>query len=272
VTTDTGTAVSVGGNGGAIKVTSAYVTDTGTGTTSYTNGKLELYTAGDFKVSGQGIVTNETTTRQYTPPATTVTHTDTATTISNVQPVYGKGQQKNTVIGWSYTQTVTNTVTSNGTTSTNSSSNTYQSLVASGGTQPAAGTVNSSSVTNNTTPAITTDTGTYVGQADNLRIYGTRTDEDLADFGAQEITISGNGAMSAVVDAPNADISAKGGGNSGFLYGSLVGKTLKFTGNDCFYFDESLAASDAGSRLGIDDWDEMVSMADRTTYATLMNF
>lgn len=272
VTTNSGTAVGIGGNGGAIKVASTYLTNTTTGATSYSTGKLELYTAGDFKVSGQGIVTNEVTTQLYTPPTNTVTDTATATTISNVQPVYGKGQQKNTVIGWSYTQNVTNTVTSNGTTTSNSSSNNYQSLIASGGTQPSAGTVNSSSVTNNSTPAITTNNGTYVGQADNLRIYGTRTNQGLADFGAQDITISGNGAMSAVVDAPNADISAKGGGNSGFLYGSLVGKSLKFTGNDCFYFDESLAASDAGARLGIDDWDEMVTMVDRTAYATLMTF
>ena len=76
------------------------------------------------------------------------------------------------------------------------------------------------------------------------------------------LTVSGNGSMSAVVYAPNADISAKGGGNSGFMMGSLVGYSLKFTGNDCFYYDESLGDDDDGSRLAIDEWDEIVAYVD----------
>ncbi len=263
VTKSSGTAVSIGGNGGAIQVAGTLVTDTVSGATNYSTGKLELYTAGDVKVSGQGVVTNSIATQTYTP------HTSTATTtISNVQKVYGKGQQKNTVIGWSYTQAISTATTIGSSTTTTSTSSNYQTLVEAGGTEPVAG----SSGPVVSAGGTTTNTGTYVGQADNLRIYGTRTEEGVEDFGAQDITISGNGALSAVVDAPNADISAKGGGNSGFIYGSLVGKSLTFTGNDCFYFDESLAASDAGARLGIDDWDEMVSMVDRTAYATLMTF
>ena len=283
---NSGTAVSIGGNGGAIQVNSALVTNTQTGATSYSAGKLKLYTNGDLTISGQGTVVNVVTSQLYTPPTSVLTNTTTTTTISNVQNVYGNGQMaqgksNETVIGWSYTQTITNTsVTSTGTTTTNTSSSTYQTLKASGATAaPPAGSTESTATTESTTPASYTDTGTYVGQADNLRLYGTRSDEDAntddddpSNDDAQSFKISGNGSLSAVVYAPNADVEAKGGGNSGFVYGSLIGKSLKFTGNDCFYYDESLGNSDDGARLGIEDWDEMVSYADRNTYSSYMNF
>lgn len=262
VTQSSGTAVSIGGNGGAITVAASKVTNTATGATTYSTGKLELYTAGDIRVSGQGAITNTITTQNYTPTASTTT-----TTISNVQPVYGKGQQKNTVIGWSYTRSSSTATTVGATTTTTTNTGTYQTLISAGGTEPVAGT----STTNNA-GGTTTNTGTYVGQADNLRIYGTRTADGVANFGAQTLSISGNGSLSAVVDAPNADISAKGGGNSGFIYGSLVGKSLTFTGNDGFYFDESLSNSDDNARLGINSWEEVVTYADRSTYASYMNF
>jgi hypothetical protein len=263
VTKTSGDAVSIGGNGGAIQVAGTSVTDTSTNTSTYSSGKLALYTSGDFTVTGQGSVINTITTQSYTPTASTTT-----TTVSNVQSVYGKGQQKDTVIGWSYTQTDNTVTISGGTPATTTSTHTYQTLIAAGGTQPVAGSSSPVTVSGGTT----TDTGSYVGQADNLRIYGTRSDADLATYGAQQIKIAGNGSLSSVVDAPNADIQAKGGGNSGFIYGSLVGKTLLFTGNDCFYYDESLAASDDGARLGIDNWNELVSYADRNSYSSYMNF
>lgn len=272
VTQSTGTAVSLGGNGGAIKVAGTLSTNTATGAQTYTTGKLALYTAGDFSVTGQAAVTNTITTQNYTPATTVTTTTATSTTISNVTAVYGKGQQKDTVIGWSYTQASTIATTVGTTTTTTTSSNTYQTLIASGGTQPTAGTTTTSNTTVGNTAESTTDTGSYVGQPDNLRIYGTRTAADVVDYGSQQIKIAGNGSLSSVVYAPNAAIEAKGGGNSGFIYGSLVGKTLKFTGNDCFYYDESLGNSDDGARLGISSWDEMVSYADRSTYSTYLTF
>lgn len=263
VTKSSGNAVSIGGNGGAIKVAGTSVTDTTTNATTYSSGKLSLYTSGDFTVSGQGVVTNEITAQTYTATASSVT-----TTISNVTSVYGKGQQKDTVIGWNYTKAVATTVTTAGTPTTTTATNTYQTLIESGGTMPVAGVTGPVA----TASATTTDIGSYVGQANNFHIYGTRSDADLATYGAQSIKISGNGSLSAVVYAPNADIEAKGGGNSGFVYGSLVGKSLKFTGNDCFYYDESLAANDDGARLGINSWDELISYVDRNTYSSYMTF
>jgi len=277
--TSTGAAVSIGGNGGAIQVAGTLSTNTSTGATTYSSGKLALYTSGDLSVSGQGAITNVITTQNYVPPATVTTTTATTTTISSVTAVYGRGAQRTTVIGWNYTQASNIATTVGTTTTTVSNSSTLQTLIASGGTLPAAGTTSTSNTTVGTVPSSTTVTGTRVGQADNLYIYGTRSDAvartddaDKSNDNAQLFKISGNGSLSGVVYAPNADIEAKGGGNSGFVYGSLVGKSLKFTGNDCFYYDESLGDSDVGARLGIEDWDEMVSYADRNAYSSYMTF
>jgi len=274
-----GDTISLSGNGGAIQVGSTLVTNTSTGDQTYTSSKLKIYTDGDINISGQGAATNVITSQLYTPAVTTPTTTVTTTTISNIQSVYGKGQQKNTVIGWSYTQSVTNATTTGGTTTSNTSSSTYQILISAGGTQPVASTTSTTTTSSSTTPATTTDTGTVVGQAINLQIYGTRSDadaktddDDTSNDIAQTFKISGNGSFSGVIYAPNADIEAKGGGNSGFIYGSLIGKSLKFTGNDCFYYDESLGNADVGSRLGIDDWDEMVTYVDRDDYRDKMEF
>ena len=286
VTKSVGDAVSLSGNGGAIIVQANLVTDAGTGATTYSTGKLELYTPGDITVSGQGTIQNEVSTQVYYPATTTITNTTTATTISNVQTLYGqgkygKGKSNETIIGWSYSQSATITSTTGSTTTTQTiAARTYQALKEAGFTAaPTAGTTTTTTSSSSTTPASTVDSGSYVGQANNLRIYGTRTDEvartddeDDSNDNAQKIKISGNGSLSAVVDAPNADIEAKGGGTSGFMYGSLIGKSLKFTGNDCFYYDESLALTDPGSRLGIEDWTEMVSYADRKDYKDYMDF
>ncbi len=276
---NSGNAVSIGGNGGALQVNASLVTNTATGAQTYTTGKLKLYTDGNLSITGQGSATNVITTQTYTPPTTVTTNTTTTTTVSNVTPVYGKGAQRTTVIGWNYNQAITNVVAQGTTTTSNSSSSTFQILKASGGTQPTANTSSNTVTTTSTTPASYTDTGTHVGQANNLHIYGTRSNEDAntddadkTNDSAQTFKVSGNGSLSAVVYAPNADIEAKGGGNSGFVYGSLIGKSLLFTGNDCFYYDESLGAGDTGGRLGIEDWDEMVGYVDRTAYSSLMTF
>lgn len=120
------------------------------------------------------------------------------------------------------------------------------------------------------------ETVTQSGQPKDFQIYGTRTDEQVAASGDkfQSFKIHGNGNLSAVVYAPNADIEAKGGGTDGFIYGSLVGNTLTFTGNDAFYYDESLADLNAlsYSRFGIDSWIEYITAEKRATLASLMDF
>lgn len=257
-----GDTISLGGNGGAIRVESTLVTNAQTGAQTYTPSKLSIYTDGDISMSGQAAASNIITTQTYIASSSTTT-----ITISDVKPLYGKGQEKNTVIGWTYKRTASTTTTTDGVSSTTSSTNTFKVLIETGATEPVAGTT-----TIHDAAGTLRDTGTKIGPPIALKIYGTRTEAERATLGAQKIAISGNGSLSAVVYAPHGDISAKGGGNSGFIYGSLIGESIKFTGNDCFYYDESLARTDDDSRLSIKDWDEMVSYVDRNAYMTYLDF
>jgi hypothetical protein len=245
--------ISVSGNGGAIIVESTITHNNDTKTRTYVSGQLELYTDADIKVSGQGSIINQITLQDYNPNPT-----KTRVTISNIEPIYGKGTEKNTVIGWSYTRTTEILNADNSVSSTRT-----QKLRQLASTDPVAPVAGS----NTTTAGTYVATGTRVGQPINLKIFGTHTTD-----GAQTISISGNGNLSAVVNAPNAHISAKGGGNSGFVYGSLIGQSLKFTGNDGFYYDESLKKNEDDARLAIEDWREMISYVDRTSYMSYLNF
>ncbi len=102
------------------------------------------------------------------------------------------------------------------------------------------------------------------GRPEAFFLWGTRPQSRAT---AQSIDISGNGNLSGVVYAPNADISLKGGGNSGNVFGSIVGKNITLTGNSAFHYDESLADLDAGEPLGLNKWDEFVTHVDRQSHS-----
>ncbi len=95
----------------------------------------------------------------------------------------------------------------------------------------------------------------------DMQFWGTGT-------ASQNISIAGNGILSAVVYAPNAAISMKGGGNSGVVAGAFVGNTIALTGNDAFHYDESLANFVSGQPYGITKWRELITASDRSLYAS----
>lgn len=69
--------------------------------------------------------------------------------------------------------------------------------------------------------------------ASNFILYGTPT--------CTSVSISGNGALTAAVYAPQADIVLNGGGTNGSVYGSLAGRTVSFNGNGTvLHYDEAL--------------------------------
>lgn len=109
---------------------------------------------------------------------------------------------------------------------------------------------------------VDTDTTTVPNRPKNLMIWGTSTT-------SQNIKVAGNGALSAVVYAPNAQLEIKGNGE---ILGAFVADTTKFTGNAIVVFDESLLSEDFGSSLGIENWDEFVSSVDRASLGNLMDF
>jgi hypothetical protein len=95
------------------------------------------------------------------------------------------------------------------------------------------------------------------GQPIQCQIYGTKTS------GLQTITITGNGALSAVCYAPQGDVSINGNGD---VLGSVVADKITLVGNAAFHYDESLANMVTGNPYGISKWDELTSVSSRSIW------
>jgi len=111
----------------------------------------------------------------------------------------------------------------------------------------------------------------------NLIIYNTTSPTDIANGADRpEVKLHGNGFLSAAVYAPEADISLKGGGGSGEMFGSVVGNTVTFAGNNYnFHYDESLAFindDDGGAKLPqVTKWLELTDASDRYDMDSILN-
>jgi hypothetical protein len=87
--------------------------------------------------------------------------------------------------------------------------------------------------------------GTVVSTTGNgIDNLGTIPNNFVIDYaGSDTINLGGNGVTTAVLDAPNANVSMGGGGNSGQWYGSILASTITVTGNEQFHFDRNAAQS-----------------------------
>ncbi|MSU23228.1 MAG: hypothetical protein EXS32_05315 [Opitutus sp.] len=112
--------------------------------------------------------------------------------------------------------------------------------------------------------------GNSTTATDSIQIWGTNTTDPATNGGiaAQTITISGNGSLACTCYAPNASLSAKGGGNSGSIYGSFVAYSVTMTGNDAFHYDENLGRKGNTGSFNPSKWRELVNKTDRDTYAS----
>jgi hypothetical protein len=97
-------------------------------------------------------------------------------------------------------------------------------------------------------------------------IYGTR------DTVGQTITVSGNGQLRAAVYAPNATVTANGGGSSGQIQGSIVAYRIDMGGGPDFHYDQALGNLNAGAGVGVSQWKELQSAAERAAYAANLAF
>jgi len=98
------------------------------------------------------------------------------------------------------------------------------------------------------------------GVPGDFLLFGTNTSSQL-------IKLHGNGALSAAVYAPNADVDFKGGGHSGTMFGAVVAKEIFMNGNYSFHYDEALAdifGPDASWRLAA--WYEITRAADKIDF------
>lgn len=119
----------------------------------------------------------------------------------------------------------------------------------------------------NGTPAKVGDplTAVTAQQPIKFQLYGTASDSDKNPTTAsQKIAIAGNGALSGVIYAPNADLTINGNGD---VLGSAVANIIKLTGNALFHYDESLSEGDVSGRLAIQGWRELQTPAERQAYA-----
>ncbi|MBI4624292.1 MAG: hypothetical protein HY736_13890 [Verrucomicrobia bacterium] len=103
-------------------------------------------------------------------------------------------------------------------------------------------------------------------QPSSCLIYGTRT------TAGQTITVSGNGQLKAAVYAPNATVTANGGGSSGQIQGSIVANSIVMHGGADFHYDEALRNLSAGAGVGVTEWRELQTATERNQYSTELDF
>lgn len=103
----------------------------------------------------------------------------------------------------------------------------------------------------------------------NFQFWSTKA---AGSAGSQSVSFSGNGQLSAVVYAPNADVSMNGGGSSGSVYGAVVADTINVTGGSAFHYDEALSDMTDGNPCGIAGSTELTSSADRSLYSSVLSF
>lgn len=102
----------------------------------------------------------------------------------------------------------------------------------------------------------------------NFQIWGTSTT-------TQTIGIAGNGALSAIVYAPNANVTINGNGD---VEGSVVANNITLTGNASFHYDESLARFGGGNPYRVASWreltqeDDPLSNDDRAFFRTALTW
>ncbi len=92
-----------------------------------------------------------------------------------------------------------------------------------------------------------------------FQIYGTSTT-------SQSFDITGNGALSGVVYAPNADFTFNGNAT---ILGSVVAESITATGTAVFHYDESLGNFGGDNPYRISLWKEVTTAADRSAITVL---
>lgn len=106
-------------------------------------------------------------------------------------------------------------------------------------------------------------TSATANQPINFQIWGTKT------TGTQNIAISGNGVLSAIVYAPQGSVRINGNGD---VSGSVVANDITCVGNALFHYDESLGNFGGGNPYRVTLWRELTTATDRNTYSSVLGF
>ncbi len=114
--------------------------------------------------------------------------------------------------------------------------------------------------------------GNGIANANDPAAFQFWSTQTASSAGTQSVSIHGNGQLSAVVYAPNADVTMNGGGSSGSIYGAVVADTITVTGGSEFHYDEALSDMTDGNPFGIAGWTELTSATARSVYDAFLSF
>lgn len=90
-------------------------------------------------------------------------------------------------------------------------------------------------------------------QPGNFLLYGIKPPEDSPP---KTVSLSGNATLSAALYAPDAAITVNGGGATGEVYGSFVGKSVVMNGVTDLHYDEALSSGGIINNYSIVSWVE----------------
>ncbi|MEY2539829.1 MAG: hypothetical protein QOG67_3569 [Verrucomicrobiota bacterium] len=86
----------------------------------------------------------------------------------------------------------------------------------------------------------------------DLQLYGIPP----ADGSSKHANLGGNGQISAALYAPGHDVTINGGGTTGHVFGSVIGKTVTMTGVTNLHYDEVLSGGGFINSYKIVSWFE----------------
>ena len=92
-------------------------------------------------------------------------------------------------------------------------------------------------------------------QPASFKLWGTNTTET-----GQSITLTGKGALRAVVYSPNGDVALNGNGD---MMGAVVARDITLTGNATYHYDSALADLEDNAPYGPASWRLITSSAER---------
>jgi hypothetical protein len=100
-----------------------------------------------------------------------------------------------------------------------------------------------------------------------LQIYGTLNEAEYESGLRQNISIGGNGNLTAALYAPNSDIVMNGGGSSGYFAGAAVGQSVRINGNGYrFRYDKDLQDLSLANSYKVSGWAELLNPADKYSF------
>lgn len=104
----------------------------------------------------------------------------------------------------------------------------------------------------------------------NFKLLGTRTEAQIVGgMSMQTLNIRGTGYLSAVIFAPNANVTVNGTGDT---YGSIVGNRVDMVGSGNFHQDLSLANIRTSGMWKLLKWRELATESDRSAYSPQIAF